>query len=607
MAMLDMRNAYAAISDQVNFFGFESDYIPFPTLNQYEDNGFEVIRKRVAQKLDIAKYREDLAINRNVSFETDTEAFQSELVTLRMNYEAQLGEICGTFEGPDGKIYPATERYAYLNATAQSFGDPCGQMGNGSIYEARVGYEQATLDMRKVVVGEQAILDEVAIEKSRVEAQCGLIFTIADYVYDQGEKSENLQNAVNWMHYSVGTLDRMLGVYSSTLGFAAQGLGGAIAGAAYVSAAIPANLAAIGMEAAATSLQHDIASINLKTARWQTETQCDQAVIDSNARTATLLLQTRQLQLDALKATHQIQLMLSEIQQQMNKAKRLEQELAEAQQLAINVASAKNDPNVRIYRNDAIVNADRAFEDALKEVYRLTLMYEYYTGTTYAAREKLFLIRMVQFGDYNLENYVIELENAYWEFEETFGWPDMRVAILSLRDDIFRIPTLDKDGKALTQSDRIELMRQRLTDAALLDENGYIRIPFSTDFEELSPLTRIHKIKYLEAEVIGSDVGDTLGRLYIRQGGTSVVHGLNDESLYYRFPERTSIVNPFFNGNRVFVTDVYQSVRLRERPFVNTGWELYINQRDEMENQDIDLNSLTDVRLYIYYRDFTAF
>lgn len=125
--------------------------------------------------------------------------------------------------------------------------------------------------------------------------------------------------------------------------------------------------------------------------------------------------------------------------------------------------------------------------------------------------------------------------------------------------------------------------------------------------EELSPLTRIHKIKYLEVEIIGSDVGDTVGRLYIKQAGTEIIHGLDGEKIYYRFPEKTSVVNPFFNGNRVFVPEVYQSIRLRERPFVSTAWDLFINQKDELENQDIDLNALTDIRIYIYYRDFTAF
>jgi hypothetical protein len=607
MAMLDMRNAYAAITDEVDFFGLPPDYIPFPTLNQYEDNAFEAIQKRAQQKMEIAKYREDLAIQKNTAFETDTEEFQAELVRLRMNYEGQLGDLCGTFEGSDGKIYPAIPRYAYLNADARAYGDPCGQMGNGVIHEARVAFEQSRLDLQKMIVAEQNVLGEVDIERSRVEAQCALILDMAAFTYSQGDKVRSLEKDIAGMRLAINGLDRILGVFSGTLGFLTGSLEAKLVAPAYLLAAGIANGAALGLEGGILKLQDDIAKTNLKTARWQTEAQCSQAIIDSNARTATLMLQMRQLELDALRATHQVQLALSEIQQQQNRAKRLEQELGESEQLAINVAAARNDPNVRIYRNDAIVNADVAFKDAMSEAWRLTRVYEYYTATTYAARDKLFLVRMVQYGDLNLENYLTDLQNDYWAFEETYGWPETRVTILSLRDDIFRIPQTDDAGTPLSQADRIDRMRERLTDPVLLDENGYIRIPFSTTLTELSPLTRNHKIKYLEAEVIGSDVGDTLGRLYLRQQGTSTVHGLDDSKVYYRFPQKTAIVNPFFNGNRVFDPDVYRSRRLLDRPYVNTSWELYVNQRDELENQDVDLRSLTDVRIYVYYADFTAF
>jgi hypothetical protein len=40
---------------------------------------------------------------------------------------------------------------------------------------------------------------------------------------------------------------------------------------------------------------------------------------------------------------------------------------------------------------------------------------------------------------------------------------------------------------------------------------------------------------------------------------------------------------------------------------VNTLWELVINRRDETVNKDIDLATLSDVRVLIYYSDFTSF
>jgi len=135
-------------------------------------------------------------------------------------------------------------------------------------------------------------------------------------------------------------------------------------------------------------------------------------VIDSNARMASLALRLNEIQLEALRSQYTVYMASSEIQRLFNKAKRLEQELNESEQFSINIQAARNDPNVRIYRNDAVINADISFKDALREAYRATKVYEYYTSQSYAELEQLFLIRMVQFGDYNLANYLANLEKG---------------------------------------------------------------------------------------------------------------------------------------------------------------------------------------------------
>jgi hypothetical protein len=56
----------------------------------------------------------------------------------------------------------------------------------------------------------------------------------------------------------------------------------------------------------------------------------------------------------------------------------------------------------------------------------------------------------------------------------------------------------------------------------------------------------------------------------------------------------------------VFTPEVYRNNRLRDRPYVNSNWELVFNQVDEQVNRDININSLSDIRLYIYYTDFTG-
>ncbi len=125
--------------------------------------------------------------------------------------------------------------------------------------------------------------------------------------------------------------------------------------------------------------------------------------------------------------------------------------------------------------------------------------------------------------------------------------------------------------------------------------------------DELSPLTRAHKIAYIEANIIGSEYGDEIGRVYIRQLGTAVVQSIEDETQYYRFPERTGVLNPFFGSTRYFDPEIYQNIRFRDRPYANTAWELVFNQRDEPANQDVDLQAVTDIRLFVYYSDFTPF
>src|SRR5690606_6018887 len=129
-----------------------------------------------------------------------------------------------------------------------------------------------------------------------------------------------------------------------------------------------------------------------------------------------------------------------------------------------------------------------------------------------------------------------------------------------------------------------------------------------TSDERLSPLTRNHKIDFIEIELIGSDVGDSVGRVYVRQTGTGMIArlGVDDGTSHYRFPDRTAVVNTFFNGMRVFGPEVYRSERLRDRPYINSGWELVFDQRGEWVNRDITLSSITDVRIYVHYTDFTT-
>ena len=613
-ALLDMGNVQRSITNELNTFGYPADYIPFPLMERVEWSAFEIVLLRAREKLAVAKAREDTAISRNISFDTDTEEFQAELVRLRNTYETRLMETCGSFEGSDGRIYPAVKAYADLHPEARQYGDPCGLMGTGNIFELSSQMETQVVELRRIRASMDNVLEEVEIERGRMQQQCQAVITNADFMRAREGRSISLQEDLQKIQFTMHTIDRSLQAAQTVAELSACTAGTSTDCPSKAVVLIGYGLVVGGLNAAAAYAEKksfekeiEMREYQADTAHWQALQQCDYALIDGNARMATIVLRLKELELEALKVDYQSRTVAGQILEQFNLAKRLQDERAEAQQLAVNVHAARNDPNVRIYRNDAVVNADFSFHDALREAYRATRVYEYYTSQSYAARDRLFLIRLVQYGDYNLENYLTELDNEYRRFEEQYGAPALRVMRVSLMNDILRIPRLDDQGRTLGSSGRSALLAARLTDGSLLDADGYVRMPFPIDVRALSPLTRNHKVAYIEADIQGAMPGsDNLGRLYLRQRGTSTVSALGrDEHISYRFPVRTAVVNPFFGGVRFYAPEVYRCQRLRERPLVNTGWELIFNQRDEEVNQDIPIAGLTDIVLYIYYTDHT--
>jgi hypothetical protein len=614
IALLDMREVYSTFTDNVTYFGFEPDYIPMPALEPNGPNAFQTLISAAQQAAMVAATKEDLAIASDRSFETDTAAFQSELAKIRSTYENQLADICGTFKADNGQLYPAIRKYAYLSASLAPLGDPCGTVGNGSLFRAMANLELDKLDLVGVRRAGEDILQKVEIERERVNKQCELTLETSDFVYHQQDQIDDMAAAILASQALSAMADRTYNILATTASLGNCSVGtatscpqAAAALATFLSAAGGAVSLAASSDVTIGLLQDGINDIERNTAKWVSDGECDVMRTDSNARMKELLLGLKQVDLNTLRTEYQIRLALSEITRLRDQATRLMAEQEDTEQLSINIQAAKNDPNVRIYKNDAIINADRTFFRALQEAYRATKVYEYYTSQSYPRLDELTLVRLVARGDFNLENYLADLADAFYGFEEHYGRPDARVDVLSLRDDILAIPTYDEKGNALTQAQRVELFRAALADPERIDSRGYIVIPFATSLARLSPLTRNHKISYLETEIIGSDVGDAVARVYVGQSGTGTVSAVEGERLYFRFPERTAVLDPFFDGVRTFDASVYRNDRMRDRPYANTTWELIFNQRDEQANQDIHLDSLTDVRLYVYYTDFTSF
>ncbi|MCA9547219.1 MAG: hypothetical protein KC613_22610, partial [Myxococcales bacterium] len=541
--------------------------------------------------------------------------FQAELAQIQATYEDQLADLCGVFQGDDGVVYPAIARYGDRSELTTAMGDPCGLMQSGQIHDATVAVEGQMVALRAVAAQINTALETVEIERRRVSAQCGLVFELADFQYSQSGRTKRLDEEIRLIRFGLSRADRVLGHANSVLQFTSAAATctplplcsaqKAAAGAVYLAAATVVEVGAAIGELFIEDKQRELVQIERETARWETQAQCDTLIVDGNARMAEVLLQLKELELEQLRAEVGIQQALANVDEARVRARRVQQQQRQAEQLQINAAAARTDPNVRLYRNDAIINADLSFEDAMREAWRLTRIYEYYTAQTYAEQDRLFFIRLVGRGDDNLDNYLTDLSNAFNAFEEEAGLPDSRVLLVSLKDDILKVPHVDDAGNPLSPGERTARMREALRDPKYLDEQGFITLPFNTDLADVSPLTRNHKLFALEAEIIASDFGDHVGRLYVSQRGTGVVRNADDGLDFYRLPARTAVINPFFNGSRFFDPTIYRNFRLRDRPLVNTAWELVINLRTEQANADLDLQSLTDVRLFVYYTDFT--
>ncbi len=616
-SLLDMEEVYRSFTDSVTMFGFAPDYIPFPLVDGDTANAMDVALGAAEQAMADAKEKEARALSSSRSYNTDSVQFQAELSKISNNYEGQLSELCGTMRADnpaDLRVYPAIAQYADVNETARRLQDPCGRLETGAIYEATKAVELAHFDVRAASTTVDNLIESIEIEGRRIDDVCDELDSLSKLKVSDADQASDINEAIGQLRAGQQLSERLAEAAAQLVtGFGLQetGPGGTntIAFQAPVAFGIRAGSAAVSYtyDELVLASERDLASLQRDGIVDDFDSQCRMREIDSVAKIEELWLQVKSAELQMFKAVRAMELQMSRVSQLRNQATRLTAEQGETEQYAIDLEAARNDPNVRIYKNDAVLSAERSFDAALAEAYKATRVFEYYTSQSYAERDDLSLVRMVVYGDYSLDSYLAELRQAYGEFRESYGKPDVRIDILSVRDDILNIPRYDRAGHVLTQAERVERFRSALQDPSLLDGQGYRVLPFATTLTRMSPLTRNHKILWVEAEVIGADVGDTLGRLYLVQRGTGLVRSVDDEKQYYRLPSRTAVVDPFFNGARPLAGEVYRNDRLRDRPVVNTGWELVLNQRDEEVNQDINLASLTDIRLHVYYTDFTTY
>ena len=639
-ALSDMQETYQQVSRKVNQFGFAPGYIPFPAIDSFSalrnsQNAFSVAMRLAKQKLTAAQQKENLALQSKRSFDTSAAQFQSELVKIETNYNEQLISLCGALKDGERQV-PAIPRYASVLPKAVATGNPCGKVKGSAIYEAYLTLEKVSLQAIQLEKQKKDLFARMDNEVKRIQKTCASRFKLADITWDYKNEKKNLQFTRSDAEFIQKRIMRAAtSAISLAMGWKCEQLyGGAFNtghNTCYNGVSNTLKIAAFATQEAVTlALELDLRSAKREMlerqrdfARVKLRTPCDlcdpkekncnkpgYARVASQLYLTQLAMKLHGLKLQALQADYNIRLAAANIQALKHRAQRMLQEQSDALNMLTEVQAAANDPNQRIYKNDAILSAERTFHEALREAYRATLIYEYYTSQSYKRKNDLYLVRMVSKGSLNLERYLEQLEQAFREFEESSGKPDLRVAVISLRDDIIKIPRLDKSNQPIRETLRTQAFQQALVDPKNFNKDGYLRFPFSINVGPqsrfVSPVTFNHKVAFIEAEIQGTEVGnDGVGRIYIQQKGTGVVRDSDGSSRFYALPQRTAVINPYFNGVKIFTPSTYRNFRLQDRPLGNTQWEFLFNQVTEKSNQDIQLSSVSDIILYVYYKDFT--
>lgn len=683
-AALDaMRETYRELSDDLTYFGDPADFIPFPAPHRFDVVSPQIMIERANDTMRVAKERDDRALASNRQFDTDAAQFQSELRRVELQYENQLTELCGSFEGVDDAVYPAIPKYTRGTYLALLGGNPCGLVGPrpgeapGQIFQARREVEIAAAELRLAVQETRDILAQKAIEERRVEQECQGRVDIATLRYEGAGEVIELEKLQHQAEFQMSQWERRLAAVDRTarvanavamtaqnvamtaedcaeislnpfklIGSKAACAAGGVATVAFgvAAAAETAGLVLQGVANADNArLQkeineaaHLIGEVQATTEARAAMSECrictdwldgtrqgggveepddcpsgeyrdGPLLVESRARIDTLLVGMVRASLNGMRAELAFNLAQGRLAALQHQAHRQMAQAAEAEQLLLDVEAARNDPNIRLLRNADVLDADKAFHDALVDAYRATRVFEYYTAQSYGPKQELFLARLAGRGEHSIENYLLDLQRALNDFENVNGRPDKRLHVVSLRDDVLRVPRTDPLGTPYTDAERIEMFRRALLDPDHLDAHGYPSFPFAIGLDVTSPATAVHKIAHIEAEIQGSGVGDRLGRVSLTPRGTASVRGLDGAVSFLRLPAIRAEIDTFFNGVKPSFIDpeLYQSVRLRERPLANSLWELGLNLRDDEVNRDIRPEELTDIRLYVYYEDFT--
>ena len=313
------------------------------------------------------------------------------------SYENQLVALCGSVKDGSGQSKPAVPKYIQHFKGKQKVDNPCGLTQSGQLYNS---YQQLGKFQIRVRSAQQTFKNTVAqieAEKFRIQNYCKKKFELADITWEHRKKVHKLNQQIGWIRYGMDAVSRTVQNMGTAFSLWKCGLtecpSAAIAFGFFTGISVVSEAMLGGMQAATIDKQNEIAEQSRKFEQRQMTISCDSdgtARVDSMVRVLQLRNQLLVIELETLQMRYDVSLALSQIKGIQDKVIRIIAQQEQVTQQAINIQAARNDPNIRIYQNDAIIAAEYTFNLAMQAAYETTLVYEYYTGSSYRDKNKLF-------------------------------------------------------------------------------------------------------------------------------------------------------------------------------------------------------------------------
>ncbi len=677
IAIRDSQKSLQTIRRGLNPIGYQETYVPFyfqpENSGSLGSNNFKQLLNYTKQTLlPPAKSRELDALSARRSYEMSLNGYKQQLNDSLDKYDSQLAQLCGVSVREITAEATSAGETVTEAVLLQRLLDRCGLYG-GDIYSQRKTIEQADLRIEQASARQSALNERVNIEMDRVRSVTATQAEIAEVYTSFGEKRAANTIAVEKARQAEAAEERRRAAKKSLWGSIAKiglAVGGAVL-APMTGGATLAITAKIALGNAITAEKGNIASAigGLMTSGSEDNSAVDRTVAlraerdkldamekaqvqyktmdiertNSAAQIKSWLTEMHQIQIDGMIAESAADQETARLRTMIESVYRIASDRSRA--LNMLAANAFADPTQRLERDATAVVAEQTFEELLRYTYLTAKAFEYETNVSYAPLARLFAIRSVyQARDFNggIERFLTDMDVAYNDYRASVGNPQPRQDIISLRRDIFGLADpyyigscsvaggacesgrgtcladpRSGDLRCKSNADARTLFRQKLLDGGFTDSKGRLSIPFATNVNPGNPIfsTNIFndRIKSIRVDLIGSNLGDDQGVVYIEQGGTSFVRtpagfaGSANESVrqWNVRPWRAAIAASF-NGQFSLPPEVVNNTELFGRSVAFANWAVVIDRTNEPRNTDIDFSTLEDIRIIVLHEGYTV-